>query len=55
MIDKLEEYDINKLKKARKSVVEVYEYNYTPSSSIAKKLETIIRKLDKLIGEEKTI
>jgi len=44
MADKLDEYDRNKLKEARKSVVEVYEYNYTPSSSTAKKL-------DRLIGE----
>lgn len=52
MSNKLDDYDTLKLKEARKLIIAVYEYNYVPSSAVTKKLETIIRKLDGLIGEE---
>ena len=46
-----DEYDLNKLKKAKKLVTEVYEYNYGApyTSKELKKLKTIICKLDILI------
>lgn len=50
---KLDSYDVNKLAEARKLIYQVYEYNYNPSSSLTKKLDTILNKLDKLIVNEK--
>lgn len=49
-----DEYDKIKLEKAKKLITEVYEYNYGAprSGSEIKKLETIIRKLDFLIGNK---
>lgn len=46
-----DEYDLNKLEKAKRLVTEVYEYNYGApyTSKELKKLKTIIRKLDTLI------
>ena len=54
MANKLDLYDINKLKEARKLICKVSEYNYFPGSSLTKRLETILNKLDKIIqrGEE---
>ena len=50
----LGEYDINKLKEARKIIEKVYEYNYTcESDSLGKKLFTIINKIDKIIEKHK--
>lgn len=49
-----DEYDKIKLEKAKKLITEVYEYNYGApySGKETKKLETIIRKLDFLIGDK---
>lgn len=52
MVNKLDEYDTNKLKDARKLIYQVYEYNWFPSSSLTKKLDTILRKLDNVIENE---
>lgn len=48
-----DEYDKIKLEKAKKLIVEVYEYNYGAphSSKETQKLETIIKKLDAIIKE----
>lgn len=46
-----DEYDMNKLKKARKLLNEVYEYNYSTYKPEEKKLLTIIKKLDVLIED----
>ena len=52
-----DEYDLNKLQKAKKLVTEVYEYNYGApySGKELKKMETIIRKLDALIGNPQSL
>ena len=55
MKNKLDLYDTNKLKEAIKIIEKVYEYNYMPSSSLTKKLITILGKLNHIIkdyGEE---
>ena len=55
MKNKLDLYDTNRLKEAVKIVEKVYEYNYTPSSSLSNKLFTILGKLNNIIkdyGEE---
>lgn len=52
MENKLDEYDINKLKEAKKLILEVYEYNYMPSTSLTKRLDTVLRKLDSIINSE---
>ena len=46
----VDEYDANKLKQARKLLVEVYEFNFA-SHPFAFRLATIISKLDKLIDQ----
>lgn len=53
-IHKLEEYDLIKLREARKLINEVYNYYYgfTPVRSQYKRLETILSKLDYLIQNE---
>lgn len=51
MRDKLDLYDINRLKEAIKIVEAVYEYNYMPSSSLSNKLFTILSKLNKIIND----
>ena len=43
-----DEYDLNKLKKARTLLNEVWEYNYS-SDNLEKRLWTIISKLDAII------
>ena len=50
MANKLDEYDVNKLKEAKKLIFEVYEYNYMPSTSLSKRLDTVLRKLDSIIN-----
>lgn len=55
MNNKLDLYDTNRLKEAREIIKKVYEYNWFPSTSLTKKLGTILSKLDKIIeshGEE---
>ena len=50
-LEPLSEYDRNKLKEAYKLITEVYEYNFTPSSRLAQRLDTICQKLASLINE----
>lgn len=52
MLDKFDEFDMNKLKKAKKLLVEVYEFNFgfPPTKSKVKRLETIINKLEQLLN-----
>ena len=52
MANKLDLYDTEKLKKAEKLIREVYEYNYMPSTSLTKKLDTVLRKLEHIMTEE---
>lgn len=55
MKNELDLYDTHKLKEAREIINNVYEYNWFPSTSLTKKLGTILSKLDKIIeshGEE---
>ena len=52
MVDKLDEYDINKLKEAKRLILEVYEYNYIRSSSLTKRLDTVLRQIDSIINSE---
>lgn len=52
MANKLDLYDTNKLKEARKLINQVHEYNWFPSTPLTKKLETIIKKLDNVIENE---
>ena len=55
MNNKLDLYDTHKLKEAREIINKVYEYNWFPSTSLTKKLATILIKIDKIIeshGEE---
>lgn len=55
MNNKLDLYDTHKLEEAREIIKKVYEYNWFPSTSLTKKLDTILDKLDKIIesyGEE---
>lgn len=47
----LDEYDVNKLKEAKRLVREVYEYNYKPSDPLSNKLNTVLKKLNTLIDE----
>ena len=50
-IQRFDEYDLRKLKEARKLLDEVHTYNYDVYSirRMEKRLETIIDKLDELI------
>ena len=52
MANKLDLYDTNKLKEARKLISQVHEYNWFPSTRLTKKLETILKKLDNVIENE---
>ena len=52
MANKLDLYDTNKLKEARKLINEVHEYNWFPSTPLTKKLDTILKKLDSVIENE---
>ena len=50
-MNRLDEYDKEKLRNARNIINEVAEYNYVPSSSLSKRLDTILNKIDKLLAE----
>lgn len=52
-MEKFDEYDIRKLKEARRIINEVFNYNYdySPTRKYEDRLETIIKKLDYLIGD----
>ena len=50
---RLDEYDKDKLRNARKLIEEIADYNYVPSSPVSKKLDTILNKIDKLLVENK--
>lgn len=52
MANKLDEYDANKLREALKLIKEVAEYNFLPSSSLSKKLQTVENKLQNIIDTE---
>lgn len=52
MKNKLDAYDTNKLDKAKELILQVYEYNYMPSTPLTKKLDTILNKLDNIIEKE---
>ena len=45
---------VNKLTEARDLIVKEYEWCYDGYSPVSKKLETIIRKIDKLLATETT-
>lgn len=45
---KLGEYDLEKLREAKNLIKKVYEYNYD-SSSLSKRLYTVLNKLDEVI------
>ena len=49
-----DEFDKRKLRQAKNLAAEVYEYNYKAPGMAAKqnRLETIIKKLDHLLGED---
>lgn len=52
---KLDEYDCRILSEAKKQIMRVYNYHYGAprSKGVIKRLETILNKLDYLIGSEK--
>ena len=54
MLSLLEEFDLIKLREARKLIAEVYNYYYgfNPARREVARLETILSKLDYLIGGE---
>ena len=49
-LEEFEEYDMNKINKAKQLLVEVYGYYYgfSPMNRKVKRLETIIKKIDEL-------
>lgn len=51
-MNKLGRYDALKLQDAIKIITEVYEYNYMPSSSLTKKTETVLSKLEYILNTE---
>lgn len=53
MANKLDRYDTNKLKEARELINQVYGYNFKPSDSLSKKLETILKKIDNIIENDR--
>ena len=55
MTNRLDEYDMNKLQKARKLILEIYEYNYMPSTSLTKRLDTILKKIDYIINSKELV
>ena len=54
MFGKLEEYDAIKLRQARKLIREVCDYYYgiTKYKKIWSPLETVLKKIDKVLAEE---
>lgn len=53
MANKLDEHDAQKLEKAQALINEVYVYNYDGWSPLSNKLETIHRKINKLLETER--
>lgn len=52
-MNKIDRYDAEKLLKARKIIMEVYNYNYLSEwDGLSRKMETIISKIDKLLDTE---
>ena len=51
-MNKLDRYDALKLQNAMQLITEVYEYNYLPSSSLTKKTETVLSKLEHILDTE---
>jgi hypothetical protein len=51
-MNKLGRYDALKLQDAIQTITEVYEYNYIPSSSLTKKMETVLSKLEHILDTE---
>lgn len=52
-VNKIDRYDAEKLLKARKIIMEVYNYNYLSEwDGLSRKLETIISKIDALLNKE---
>ena len=52
-MNKIDRYDAQKLIKAQKVISEVADYNYiSDSSPLCRKLNTIIRKIDRLLETE---
>lgn len=49
---KLDRYDARKIEAILKTLNEVYDYNYIPSSPLTKKLETIRGKIERLLQTE---
>ena len=54
MLNQLEEFDLRKLREARRIVAEVYNYYYgfNPARREVSRIETILSKLDQLIGDD---
>ena len=53
MVNKLDEYDTNKLKAARKLIYDVYGHSWPPNTPLTKKLETVLKKLDNIMENER--
>ena len=51
-MNKLDRYDANKIIEAKRILSGVHDYNYVPSSSLSKKLNTILDKLEKILNTE---
>ena len=51
MENKLDLYDTKRLKEVREIINKVYEYNWFPSTSLTKKLGTVLSKLDRIIAD----
>ena len=51
-MNKLDSYDANKIVQARKLIDEVRDYNNIQSSSLYRKLNTVIVKLDAILNTE---
>lgn len=50
MANKLDGYDTNKMKEVRKTINQVYEYNYkSKTDPLSKKLLILLKKIDKII------
>ncbi len=51
-MNKLDRYDALKVIEAKKILSGVHDYNYTESSSLSKKLNTVLNKLEKILDTE---
>jgi len=54
MANHLDEFDLDKLKEAKKLILEVYESNYIRWSSLTKRLDTILNKIISVINSEQS-